>query len=136
MIFAKRKRSNNSEVEMLKNQVLLLYENTYNLEYIKDYLASKGYVVNVAADYNEAARLVAAKPIELFLTDYGFANQPSSRDYQKIKLINPVLLLLKVQVGNTYLDLDSNNEFDFFKRMMNTLDVLENTRTLYRYKSN
>lgn len=121
---------------MFRNQVLLLYENTYNLEYIKDYLASKGYLVNVATDYDQAVRLVASKPIELFLTDYGFANQPSSKEYQRIKLINPVILLLKVQVGTDIPNENGYSEIDFFKRMISTLDVLENTRTLYRYKNN
>ncbi len=136
MIFAKKKEKSFLEGDMYRNQVLLLYENTYNLEYIKEYLLSKGYFVNVAIDYNDAVRLVASKPIELFLTDFGFASQPSSKDYQRIKLINPVILMLRIQVGNKIPDENGFNEIDFFKRMMSTLDVLESTRTLYRYKNN
>jgi response regulator RpfG family c-di-GMP phosphodiesterase len=136
MIFAKKKIMKLLEGDMYKNQVLLLYENPYNQEYIKNYLDAKGYSVKIAVDYNEALRMVAAMPIELFLTDLEFANQPSSREYQRIKLINPVILLLKVRIGTSFADNRPDSEFDFFKRMINTLDVFENTRTLYRYKSN
>lgn len=119
---------------MERNQVLLLYENTYNFAYIKDYLTTKGYILNIAGSFNDAVKMVGSIPIELFLTDYDFANDPSSADYQRIKLINPVILLLRVQVQSTIPE--SPGDFEFFKRMLSTLDVLENTLSIYRYKSN
>ncbi len=134
MIFARMKRRKFVEGVMERNQVLLLYENSGNLEFVRNYLAIKGYTINVAQSYNEAVKMVGSKPIELFLTDFSFANDPTSVDYQKIKLINPVILLLRIQLQNSMAE--NPGDIEFFKLMLRTLDVLESTRSMYRYKIN
>ncbi len=116
-------------------QILILYNDEVKNNAVRNFLTSKGYYVYAASDNDDALQYLKNNSVELFLTDDKFADNTYNQFYQNIKLINPMILVIKLNVQfsvDGYVN--SINDFEFFEKMMNTLEVLENTRSIYRYK--
>lgn len=119
-------------------QILILYDDPGKRDAVRKFLTDRGYIVIAASNKNEAIQIVRSHSIELLLTDFSFAVNTNDSVYQDIKLINPMLLIIKLNVDNDFLSLTDRNttayDFEYCQKMLNALEVLEQTRDLYFFR--
>ena len=120
-------------------QILLLYRDSGKSNAVRDFLTSKGYVAVIARSIDEAKEIVRKNSVELLLTDSNFAVNTNNSHYQEFKLINPMLLIIKLNVeteANSFSGEGNSYDFEYCQKMLNTLDVLENSRSLCYFRIN
>ncbi len=85
---------------MFSNTILLVYSDPLKNEAISRFLSDNGISALAVSSHEEAAEMLRHKFIDVIITDEPFARNPGDEIYQMLKLLNPMVLILRMELDS------------------------------------